>query len=147
MPARAWLATVARLIREHGPTRGRELFAASEAFLRLEETAPDPAKSLLRQFDAPQAAERVARLEVMPMESPISSLADLSKLSVPAHVIATDRDPIHPLDLAQTLAAALPGATFQQVTSKSAGLARHTHKRCAPRSQPGSPATCASYHE
>ena len=128
MPAREWLTTVARLIREHGPARGRALLAASEAFQRLQESAPDPADSLLRQFDAPQAAQRVARLEVMPMDAPIPSLGDLQKLCIPAHVIATDRDPIHPLDLARTLAAALPAATFQQVIAKSDNLARHTEE-------------------
>lgn len=75
MPAHAWFTTVARLIREHGRD-GRTVLEASESFRRLKEASPDVAESLLRQFDAPQAAERVARLEALPMDSlpfPISA--------------------------------------------------------------------------
>jgi len=124
MPAHRWYTAVARLLAESG-TQARELMAASEPFRALTELSPDAAVSLLRQFDAPQAVERAARLDAMAMDSPIPDLASLKSLQMRAHVIATERDPIHPLGLAKTLAAELPNATFQEITSKSADLARH----------------------
>jgi len=124
MLAHRWFTTVARLMREHGP-HGRDIMAASEAFRELRESSPDTADSLLRQFDAPQALELASRLEAMPIDFPIPDLAGLKSLAMRAHVIATDRDPIHPLALGRMLASALPNAAFQEVTSKSANLARH----------------------
>jgi len=123
MPAHRLFTTVARLIRED--PLGREAMAASQPFLELLEASPDAAASLLRQFDDPQAAERAARLDVMPMDSPIPALACLKSLSMRALVVATDQDPIHPLRLARTLAAELPNSALQQVTSKSADPIRH----------------------
>jgi pimeloyl-ACP methyl ester carboxylesterase len=128
MPAHAWFTTVARLIKERGPQAGRDALAASQDFLDLRKSSPDVAESLLRQFDAPEAAERVSRLETMPLDYPVADLTRLKSLRMPARVIATDRDPIHPLDLAERLAGELPNASFELVTAKSTNLAMHTQE-------------------
>lgn len=128
MPAHFWFATVARLLKEHGPRQGRELCAHTPSFAELRAASPDAADSVLRQFDAPQALERVARLEVMPRDSPVPARASLRSVPAPTLVIATDRDPVHPLDLAETLTRELPSAALLTITAKSTSLALHNQE-------------------
>ena len=117
--------TIAHLIREFGPREGLLRFRATDAFQDLERESPDCAKSLVGQFEHPRAFECVARLERLASDTPCSDRASYGKLSVPALIVGNRQDPIHPWELAQSLAALIPGAELREVTPKSVSLERH----------------------
>ncbi len=125
MQAAGWFQIVAKLIREKSIVEGKKAFAASAEYAALRIECVDVANSLLRQFDAPQAAERAARLEKIPLAAPYFDDRALRCVDTPALVIGTAEDPVHPLSVAQTLAATLPQGEFQQVISKSSDPVRH----------------------
>src|SRR3974377_2478119 len=59
----------AALIRSKGIEEGQRAFLASSTYARLHQESADVANSLLRQFEAPKAKERVSRLEEMPRDT------------------------------------------------------------------------------
>jgi len=120
-PAIAWL------LRTFGVEEGRLRFMASGAYAQMLAAAPDAAAALLGQFEQAQAAERVARLERMPLDCPCTSLATCSGLAVSALILATRQDPIHPFEFAEELARVMPAASLVEVTAKSVDRERHRH--------------------
>jgi pimeloyl-ACP methyl ester carboxylesterase len=128
MEARELYSEVAALIRSKGIEERQRAFVASSAYARLRLESPDAANSLLGQFQAPRAKERVARLEEMPRDIPHPDRKQWAALKVPTLVLATDSDPVHPLHLARQLANAIPDAEFRQVTPKSTDAALHVRE-------------------
>lgn len=126
MPQNAEIyATIARLIRRHGPSAGLELFVQTDAYQATFRESPDAARSLLGQFTHPRAAEAVVRLERIPQDSPCRDLAELQSLSMPTLVMANRQDPIHPFEFGTILAKAIPGAQLRELTPKSQSTDRH----------------------
>jgi len=125
MEARELYFEVAALIRSKGIEEGQGGFLASSSYARLRLESPDAANSLLGQFQAPRAKERVSRLEQMPRDTPHPDRKQWAAIRVPTLVLATDTDPVHPLHLARQLANAIPDAEFRQVTAKSIDAALH----------------------
>jgi pimeloyl-ACP methyl ester carboxylesterase len=111
----AWIAA---LIRRHGAAGGLEHFRRTPAYTELERAAPDAAASLVGQFQSPRAEDSVDRLERIPRDVP-SDAAAWSSIAVPTLVLANRQDPIHPFGYGETLARAIPGAAFAEMTSKS----------------------------
>ncbi len=122
---RALYAVIAGLIREHGVRRAAEVFAASPAYLALCQESPAAAEAFMRQFECTQAQAAVARLERLPAQTP-HPREGWPALRVPALVLACRGDRLHPFDLAQALAAGLPGAGFAEVASRHTAPAAHT---------------------
>jgi pimeloyl-ACP methyl ester carboxylesterase len=117
---------VARLIREHGPEKGRELFRQSEDYRRVLAESPDNASGLLAQFDHPRAAETVVRLERVPNDTPNRDAAELGAVAVPTLVLANRQDVIHPFTYGEALAQAIRRAELHELTPKSVSKERHT---------------------
>jgi pimeloyl-ACP methyl ester carboxylesterase len=128
MEARELYFEVAALIRSKGIEEGQRAFLASPTYARLRLESPDAANSLLRQFEAPRAKERVSRLEEMPRDVPHPDRKQWATIKVPTLILATDTDPVHPLRLARALADAIPGAEFREVTAKSVDAALHVRE-------------------
>ena len=128
MEARQLYFEVAALIRSKGIAEGQRAFLASSSYARLRLESADAANSLLRQFEAPKAKERVSRLEEIPRDTPHPDRKQWAAIKVPTLILATDTDPVHPLRLARDLADAIPGADLQQVTSKSTGAELHARE-------------------
>jgi pimeloyl-ACP methyl ester carboxylesterase len=128
MEARELYFEVAALIRSKGIEEGQRAFLESPTYARLRLESFDAANSLLRQFEAPKAKERVSRLEEMPRDVPHPDRKQWATIKVPTLILATGTDPIHPLRLARDLADAIPGAEFRQVTSKSIDAALHARE-------------------
>jgi pimeloyl-ACP methyl ester carboxylesterase len=128
MEARELYFEVAALIRSKGIEEGQRAFLESSTYARLRLESSDAANSLLRQFEAPRAKGRVARLEEMPRDVPHPDRKQWAAIKVPTLILATDADPVHPLRLARALADAIPGAEFRQVTSKSVDAALHVRE-------------------
>lgn len=116
---------IAWLLRSYGAAEGRQRFAASGAYAQVLAASPDAAASLLGQFDQPLAAERVARLERIPLDRPCDDLCDCATVVRPVLVLATHQDPVHPFDLARQLAACFPNAHLAEATPKSVDRERH----------------------
>jgi pimeloyl-ACP methyl ester carboxylesterase len=128
MEARQFYSEVAALIRSKGIQEGQLAFRESSTYNKLCLESPDAANSLLGQFQAPRAKERVSRLEEMPRDIPHADRKEWAAIKVPTLVLATDADPVHPLRLGHALADAIPGAEFQQVTPKSVDVALHARE-------------------
>jgi pimeloyl-ACP methyl ester carboxylesterase len=128
MEAGQFYFEVAALIRSKGIEEGQCAFLASPTYARLRLESPDAANSLLRQFEAPEAKERVSRLEEMPRDAPHPDRKQWAAIRVPTLILATDTDPVHPLPLARALAEAIPHARFRQVTAKSIDAALHVRE-------------------
>ncbi len=91
----------------------------------MEQESPDCARSLLAQFEQPRAEECAARLARLIVDTPCPDRSLYASIKVPVLVLGNHQDPIHPWDLAQTLAGLIPGADLCQLTPKSVSLEQH----------------------
>ena len=120
------LTRVAEYIRTYGAGEGRDRFIQSEDYTRAFAESPDVAKSLISQFEHPRAEETAVKLERIPRDAPGTDRGEWSHINVPALVLANRQDPIHPFAFGAILAAAIPGAEFQELTPKSVSISGHT---------------------
>ncbi|MHB8864528.1 MAG: alpha/beta fold hydrolase [Pirellulaceae bacterium] len=121
----AWFGEIVRLIRTHGPAAGQTLFRQSSTYRELLTESPDVAQSMLNQFANPRVDATVITLEQIQHDAPCASLTQLADLDVPTLVMANRQDPVHPFEFGQTLAAAIPGAEFVELTAKSVSAEQH----------------------
>lgn len=119
------IAEVAGLILDHGPNKARELFAQSQTAARLQREAPDNLASLFGYFDRPEAAAFAQVLADIADDGPGISKIDAAALGIPVLVVGNAQDAVHPLSAAHTLAAAIPGASFAEITAKALDSGRH----------------------
>jgi pimeloyl-ACP methyl ester carboxylesterase len=110
---------VAELIADHGPEEGARRFESSPLLAEVAKAAPDNAASLRGFFARPNLESTIALLKRIPRDGPGVGPDRLSALTLPVLVIANDHDYVHPLATARSLAAAIPPATFTEITSKS----------------------------
>ena len=123
--ARDTYAAIAQLIRADGAVAARALFAASDRYRDAQRQSAATAASLLGQFERPRAEETVAILERLPADAPLPNLDRLGAVSLPTLVVASDKDPVHPLALGTDLALAIGGAQLAIITSKTENAERH----------------------
>jgi pimeloyl-ACP methyl ester carboxylesterase len=116
---------VAALIRAYGPERGLEEFVSSREYGELVREHPANAESLVAQFREPRAAEAVARLERIPADVPAPDRDDWDRIRMPALVLASRADCIHPFEYGMELAAGLPDAAFREITPKAVDPSAH----------------------
>ncbi|MBW4022888.1 MAG: alpha/beta fold hydrolase [Proteobacteria bacterium] len=128
-PTMAPYAEAGRLMAAHGPEQGpeqaRAAFDASETAARLAREAPANLASLREFFTRPDPQATAALLEAVAQDSPGVTRAEAAALAVPTLVIGHGQDFVHPLDYAETLASAIPGAKLVTITPKAADPARH----------------------
>jgi pimeloyl-ACP methyl ester carboxylesterase len=100
-------------------------FRESGIYLRMQRNSPAGARALLAQFTAPRAAERAVRLVEVPRNRAFADDAELGLLAaggIRSLVVATERDPVHPLELGERWAAGL-GAEFATAPPREQGMA------------------------
>ncbi|MEW6629798.1 MAG: alpha/beta hydrolase [Pseudomonadota bacterium] len=119
------IAEVAALILEHGPDAARGVFTQSETATRLYREAPDNLSSLLGYFDRPDASAFAQVLANIAADGPGVSERDAAALGIPTLVVGNAIDAVHPLSSAYALAAAIPDATFAEITPKARDSASH----------------------
>jgi pimeloyl-ACP methyl ester carboxylesterase len=127
-------AALARLLRavDAAGDRDRALRRAlaelelSEDYRGLLAAFPDTAQSLRGQLTNERAVAAVARLERLPADRPLADLRATAAIRVATLVLAHRQDPIHCFACGQTLACAIPGAEFVELTPKSIARERHT---------------------
>lgn len=117
---------LADLVRQHGAASAKEVFLRSSRYAQILAESPDVAGSLIRHFDIPRLEERLPILERIPRDRPYDSLKQLAAIRVPTLVLANHQDPVHPFAFGQAIAAAIPGAEFQELTPKSVDRDQHT---------------------
>lgn len=120
-----WCGILAGLIRKYGAAEGKRRFIETPEYAEILRESPDVANSMLRQFDHPRAEETVIKLERIPPDTPCQSLDELKTIRVPTLVLANRQDPVHPFAYGQTLAQAIPGAIFRELTAKSVSPEQH----------------------
>ena len=127
MPAenRNAYGTIAQLLREYGPIKGARLFTKTDVYAKLSQRSPDVAESLLKQFHAPLAEERVIRLAQIPNDAPHPDRSIWRTLNIPTLILANKQDPIHPFRFGQQLAQSIPGAIFREISAKSVSKIQH----------------------
>jgi pimeloyl-ACP methyl ester carboxylesterase len=116
---------IAKLIREHGAAAALERFRQSGALDAVRRESPDVADSLAGQFTEARAEDAVARLEQIPNDAPNRHRAAWATIHVPTLVMANKMDPVHPFEYGETLARAIPGAMFRELTPKSISRERY----------------------
>ncbi len=110
---------VAQMIRQHGVDDGARRFEQSPSLARIEQVAPDNAKSLRWFFTRARPQTTVELLSRIPLDWPGIPRQALRAIDVPTLVIGNAADDAHPLVYAQQLAELLPRATLAEITSKS----------------------------
>ncbi len=118
-------AEVAELLRRYDAEEGRALFAASETGRRFAREAPDNLASLLGFFAAPDREAMADLLADIAMDGPGVSREQAAALGMPTLVIGHAEDLVHPLAMAEELAATIPGATLARIPSKQSERAAH----------------------
>jgi len=119
---------IAKLLKQHGPKAGSEMFKQSSIYASVAAISTDSASSLLAQFSHPRALETVAKLERIPEDAPNWERREWATIRVPTLVLANRADPIHPFDYGTTLAQEIPGAEFNELTPKSLDLQKYTQE-------------------
>ncbi len=118
-------AEVGRLLAVLPPDQAREVFAVGATARRLAAEAPDNLASLMAFFGRAPQAVTAALLQSISADGPGVSADELRRIGVPTLVIGTARDAIHPLEHAEALAALIPGAQLEIITSKADDRTRH----------------------
>ena len=121
---RALYAEMAALIRQKGVEKARAALEGLPGYAAMLQESPAAAEAFMRQFESAQAEAAVARLERLPAQTP-HPRSDWTRLRAPALVLACRGDRLHPFDLAQDLAAGLPGAEFVEAASRHTDAAQH----------------------
>ena len=116
---------IADLLQSVGAKEGLERFRQTAEFQAMEGQSPDCAKSLVGQFEQPRAEECAARLARLIVDTPCPDRSMYRTINVPTLVLGNHQDPIHPWDLAETLAGLIPGAELCEITPKSVSLEQH----------------------
>jgi pimeloyl-ACP methyl ester carboxylesterase len=116
---------IARLIREHGAQRGKELFASTPEYQAALQSSPANAASLMVQFLRERADETPDLLDSIPNDVPAPDIASWRKIDCPTLVLACRNDLLHPFEYGQVLARKIPGARFAEVTGKAISEQKH----------------------
>jgi len=119
-PVNMWPnAEVGELLARLPSAEARAEFMGGETCALFSREAPDNLASLLGFFDREPQAVTASLLQTISVDGPGISEADLGMLEVPALVLATGRDFIHPLAHAERLARHMPSARLTEITPKA----------------------------
>ena len=115
---------VARQLARHGEI-GRALFQSGQIYRDLSMASPDNAASLVGFFTRPHPETTVALLSRIPLDGPGITAAQMQALDLPALILTTAEDYVHPAAFGQRLAALIPGAMLKELTPKGRDKQAH----------------------
>ena len=110
------------LLKQFGAQEGALRFEASACLAAVAAVSPDNAASLKSFFSRPNPASTIALLSTIPADSPGINAEAIAGIRVPALIIATDHDYVHPLAYAKRLQQMLPRANLRVITAKSISI-------------------------
>ncbi|MET3898112.1 pimeloyl-ACP methyl ester carboxylesterase [Devosia sp. UYZn731] len=102
-----------------------EVFEHSSTAEQLGRVSPDNLNSLRGFFSRANRDIFAQMLMRIAADGPKVTRSDLASLTLPALVIGTDQDYVHPFSHARSLAEAIPNAKLVKVTSKSVSRAQY----------------------
>ena len=111
-------AEVGALLTRLPPIEARSEFIAGETHAMLAREAPDNLASLMSFFTRKPVDVTAMLLGAISADGPGISESDLAAIEVPALVVGTGGDFIHPFAHAERLAGLIPNARLTEVTSK-----------------------------
>jgi pimeloyl-ACP methyl ester carboxylesterase len=117
---------VGDLLARYTAEEARERFEALETTRDLGLHAPDNLASLRGFFTRAPQAVTSALLSRISADGPGVTREQIAALRLPALVIGTEVDAIHPVGHAQALASMIPGARFVSITPKALDKSRYT---------------------
>ena len=115
-----------QLFEQHGAEQWQQAYDGHPRVQDLKQQDPLFIESMRNQFNVPKNIGRRIRLVRMQGDCPIRNWQEVESLKTPALVLGNDHDLAHPLEIAREWATRLPNARFEQITSKSESLERHT---------------------
>ncbi|MBY5767002.1 alpha/beta hydrolase [Rhizobium leguminosarum] len=118
-------AEVGRLLAILAPDAAKQAFIAGEIGQRLAADAPDNLASLLGFFSRQPIEVTAALLTAVSNDGPGVADDEVAGLSIPTLVIGHEKDLIHPLSYARTLAERIGNARFAEITPKTSGRTRY----------------------
>lgn len=121
-------AEVGQLLASHSAVVARQKFLESPTAVMLRDIAPDNLVSLTNMFERTPQRVTAELLTRIPADGPGVSIANIAALKLPVLVLATGEDFVHPVLLADNLAATIPGAKRVVITSKSVDAAAYTRE-------------------
>jgi len=110
---------IAALMAEHDAAAARRLFAESDLARAVAVASPDNLSSLLGFFDRQPTDQTRALLAAIGHDGPGVSRREIAGIDIPTLVIGTDKDIVHPMAMAETLAGLIPRASLVRITPKS----------------------------
>ncbi|MBU4272547.1 MAG: alpha/beta hydrolase [Planctomycetes bacterium] len=119
---------IAKLLGDLGSESGLVEFLRFPEVAAMKRVSPGAVDSLIEQFRKPQAVERRARLDRIPRDRPIVSWEPIEQLDIPALVVGTGHDPLHPLDMAATWARHLAKGRLANIPSKYESPEQHVRQ-------------------
>jgi len=119
------IAEVAALMESLPPNEGRAAFAGSPTATHLASASPDNLLSLMGFFDRAPQADTARLLAAVAADGPGVTEAQVAALRLPTLVCGTLEDAIHPLAMAERLAASIPGARLARLPPKGRDRAGH----------------------
>ncbi|HWB86181.1 MAG TPA: alpha/beta hydrolase [Bryobacteraceae bacterium] len=125
----AWMNTPCPPNLEFAPILAElmESVGHSQAFARFEQTeyakelrtaSPQAMESLRSVVQRADGERLAAAYRHIARSTPFDSLDELSRINVPALVLGSNADPVHPFSMAEAWARALPGAQLIEIPSR-----------------------------
>jgi pimeloyl-ACP methyl ester carboxylesterase len=124
-------AEVGALLRSHPPDMARAMFAGSQTAKTLAVDGPDNLSTLMGFFRREPVDVTAALLSAIATDGPGVTRDELRAVKVPTLVIGHGMDVIHPLHMAEELAAIIPAARLVRITPKAEDRARYVTDMCA----------------
>jgi pimeloyl-ACP methyl ester carboxylesterase len=119
------LGEIAKLFDELGPAAALPHVEKLEAFASMRKSFPEAASALMQNLENAKDSAVALTYRTILASVPFVDFSDFASIEVPALVLANHDDPIHPFELAERLAAGIPGSTFQEFPSKHQSFAQH----------------------
>ncbi len=119
-PALPHLGIVRRIAvwQRERPADAERLLLADAEFNAMRKINPLAAQSLMGMLTRPQAKEAAGMVMAMIDDQPIGDLEVLQTIQCPTLVVVNDGDPLHPVEIGQTLASHIPAARLRRVPSR-----------------------------
>ncbi|MGN0232194.1 MAG: alpha/beta fold hydrolase [Muribaculaceae bacterium] len=111
--------------RSYGAEKARALISTSQRYMEMLHHSEACAASVMGQFGRKHPEAATASLVAMTDDAPVADIGLYGGIRVPVMVVGNDADPMHPLYMARTLAAAIPEARLEVIASRYCDGNRH----------------------
>lgn len=118
IPSRQLMYDLGKEWEKNSTPQTREWLLANPLYQQMKAESEGCAKSVLGQLDRPYPSLAVQTLVGMNSCAPIDTVEGIKSVQTPTLILGSDRDPLHPLYIAEQLGEWIPNATFVKVPSR-----------------------------